>query len=393
MRSLKPSAIREIFRYAADPSYISLAAGSPAPEALPVKLAQRLMAQVLEEMPMTALQYNMSEGYAPLRQALRDYLSSRHNIIKAFDDLIITSGAQHAMDLTAKVLCDEGDTVICEEPSFIGSLNTFRSYGIKLAGVPMESDGIDIIRLEEKLYANPHAKFIYVIPNFQNPTGITMSLEKRKAVYALAKKYGTLILEDNPYGDLRFAGEALPSIKSMDEDGIVFYAGTFSKILSPGIRVGYLIAPEAIMGKIIVAKQCTDVHTNMLGQSLCHRFMTQCDVDAHISSLKSIYAHKCSLMLSEMEKHFPRTVTWAKPEGGLFIWADMGMDGAEIAARLVAEKRVCIVPGSAFSTDENTNTTTARFNFSTPPDDKIITAIGLAGELLREIVREGTIHN
>ena len=382
MASLKPSAIREIFKYAADPSVISLAAGSPAPESLPVAVVQKLMREMLEESPMTALQYSQSEGYPPLREELRSYLSKNHNIINESDELIVTSGAQQCMDLLTKVMCNEGDTVICEDPSFIGSLNTFRSYNVNLVGIPLEEDGICIGKLEQALKENKNTRFIYVIPNFQNPSGITMSREKRKAVYSLAKKYAVSILEDNPYGDLRFAGEPIECIKSMDEDGIVFYAGTFSKILSPGIRVGYMIAPSAAMAKIVVAKQCTDVHSNMLGQILCHRFMAEYDVNAHIESLKETYARKCGLMLSEMEKHFPGTVTWTKPTGGFFIWATLpdNADGAEFSTRLVKEKKVCVVPGNAFSATGDTFSSCVRLNFSTPADENIVKAIRLVGE-------------
>ena len=386
MQSLKPSVIREFFKYAGDPTIISLAAGSPATEALPMELCRTLMGDIFEQDLVAALQYSVSEGYPALRTALKSYLSEKHDIIKSFDDLIITSGAQQCMDLVSKVLCNEGDTVICEDPSFIGALNTFRSYNVNLVGVPLEDDGISIEKLEEALKANTNIRFIYVIPNFQNPSGITMSLAKRKAVYALAKQYGTFILEDNPYGDLRFAGEAIPSIKSMDTDGIVFYAGTFSKILSPGIRVGYLVAPEGIMGKIVVAKQCTDVHSNISAQMLCHRFMTQYDLGAHLEGLKVTYARKCSLMLAEMEKHFPSSVTWTKPEGGLFIWAQLpqGVDSAAVTTKIVEEKKVCVVPGSAFNADTTKPSSCARFNFSTPSDENIVKAIGLVGEFFRE---------
>jgi 2-aminoadipate transaminase len=291
------------------------------------------------------------------------------------------------MDLISRVLLNEGDAVICEDPSFIGSLNTFRTYNVNLVGVPLEGDGISLEGLEKALKENTNVRFIYVIPNFQNPTGITMSLEKRKAVYGLAIKYNTLILEDNPYGDLRFAGEPLPSIKSMDTAGAVIYAGTFSKILSPGIRVGYCIAPKEAMGKIVVAKQATDVHSNMIGQMLCYKFLTEFDVDAHIESLKATYSRKCGLMLSEMEKNFPASVTWTKPTGGLFIWATMpeGWDSNEIATRLVKEKKVCIVPGSAFCVRDGAPSHSARFNFSTPTDENMVKAIGLIGELFRTL--------
>ena len=387
MQSLKPSVIREFFKYAADPTVISLAAGSPATEALPMELSRQMMGDIFAQDLVTALQYSVSEGYPALRATLKSYLGTKHGIIKDFDDLIITSGAQQCMDLVAKVLCNEGDTVLCEDPSFIGALNTFRSYNVNLVGVPLEDDGISVEKLEEALKTNTNIRFIYVIPNFQNPTGITMSLEKRKAVYALAKKYGTFILEDNPYGDLRFAGEALPSIKSMDTNGIVFYAGTFSKILSPGMRVGYLVAPEGIMGKIVVAKQCTDVHSNIAAQMLCHRFMTEYDMNTHLESLKVTYARKCNLMLAEMEKNFPASVTWTKPQGGLFIWAQLpaGTDSAAITAQIVQEKKVCVVPGSAFNADTSKPSSCARFNFSTPSDENIVKAIGLVGAFFREI--------
>ena len=235
--ALQPSAIREILKATADPAIIPLAAGNPAPDAFPVDEVRAITADILQKTPIDALQYGVSEGYQPLRDTVRDWLARREKIGTDGDDLLIVSGATQIMDLVTKVLCNEGDTVICEEPSFIGSLNCFRSYGCKLAGVPMEADGMDTAALERVLQENPGARFIYTIPNFQNPSGATMSLEKRQQVYDLAKQYGVLILEDNPYGDLRVAGEPLPTIKSMDTDGIVIYAGSFSKILSPGLRV------------------------------------------------------------------------------------------------------------------------------------------------------------
>jgi 2-aminoadipate transaminase len=293
------------------------------------------------------------------------------------------------MDLLCKCLCNEGDTVICEDPSFIGSLNAFRSYRANLVGVPMEEDGIHLGLLEAALKANPATKLLYLIPNFQNPTGITMSLAKRKAVYELAKRYGVLILEDNPYGDLRFAGESLPTIKSMDTEGIVAYAGTFSKILSTGLRVGYLIAPLGLMGKLVVAKQCTDVHTSMLSQLVCHRFLTEYDIGAHIERNQKVYAEKCGLMLAEMAKGFPEAVSFTKPQGGLFIWSALPkrMDGAGLATRLVRDRKVCVVPGSAFAVAaDGSHQNCFRMNFSMPSPEKIVKGVGVVSELLREIM-------
>lgn len=248
-----------------------------------------ITADILQKTPIDALQYGVSEGYQPLRDTVRDWLARREKIGTDGDDLLIVSGATQIMDLVTKVLCNEGDTVICEEPSFIGSLNCFRSYGCKLAGVPMEADGMDTAALERVLQENPGARFIYTIPNFQNPSGATMSLEKRQQVYALAKQYGVLILEDNPYGDLRVAGEPLPTIKSMDTDGIVIYAGSFSKILSPGLRVAYCVGPKPVLAKMTVGKQAEDVHTAMLNQMIVYQWFRQYDVDAHIEKIRGIY--------------------------------------------------------------------------------------------------------
>jgi len=385
---LKPSAIREIFKYAGSNDVISLAGGNPAFETLPVEDIRKLTAEVLEQESKTVLLYSQSAGHIPLRNALKDYLSRRHGFLKEYDDLMVTTGAQQCMDLTCKVLCNEGDTVICEDPSFIGSLNCFRSYNTNLVGIPMEEDGIHLGKLEEALKTEKNVRFIYLIPNFQNPTGITMSLEKRKAVYALAKQYDVMILEDNPYGDLRFEGEELPCVKSFDEDGRVVYAGSFSKILSTGIRVGYLVAPQELMAKLEVAKQCTDVHTSMIAQLLCHRFLTERDIDAHISGIKGVYAHKCGLMLKEMDDRFPKSVTYARPQGGLFLWVTLpeGMDGGEYATRLVKEHKVCVVPGSAFSVREVPSSRNIRLNFSSSTDEEIITGITKCAQLLKDML-------
>lgn len=387
MKDIKPSAIREIFKYAVDPAVISLAAGDPAPESLPVQEIDQLLGELLEE-PMTALLYSQSEGHPPFRKEIQRLLARRYAIGQDFDQVMVTTGAQQCMDLTTKALCNEGDTVICESPSFIGSLNTFRSYGVNLVGVPMEADGIDLIALEQALKENPNTRMIYVIPNFQNPTGITMSLAKRKGVYALAQQYGVMILEDNPYGDLRFAGESLPSIKSMDTQGIVVYAGSFSKILSTGMRVGYCVAPEELMQTLVVAKQCTDVHTSMLGQLVCYHYLQQYDLDAHIESLKEIYKVKAEHMLREMEAHFPAEVSFTRPEGGIFIWVTLPetVDGGEFATRLVKERKVVVVPGSAFNVDGDPKSHHIRMNFSMPSLEQITTGVQQVAGLMEEMI-------
>lgn len=386
--SLKPSAIREIFKYAADPSVVSLSAGNPAPEAFPAKEIAEISQRLLAENPISALQYSVTEGYAPLRNHLRDYMLKKHNIGRSFDEIIITSGAQQVMDLAAKSLCNAGDKVICEAPSFIGSLNSFRSYGAQLAGVPMESDGMNIEALEEALKNNDNVKFIYTIPNFQNPAGVTMSLEKRRAVYQLAQKYGVLIIEDNPYGDLRYSGEDLPAIKSFDEDGIVIYAGSFSKVISPGIRVGWTVAPAPIVQKMVVCKQGEDVHTNIWSQIIAYEFMTKYDYEGHLAKLRDLYRVKAQYAMSLLDKHLGGKVTYDKIEGGLFIWCRLpdSVDMPDFCKQAVLNK-VCVVPGNAFLTNENDKSQCFRINFSTPTDEQLEKGIRLLGELADKIIK------
>lgn len=385
--TLKPSAIREIFKYAADPTYISLSAGNPAPEAFPVKPLAEISAKLMAENPILALQYSTTEGYTPLRDHLRAYMREKHNTGRDFDDILITSGAQQIMDLFTKSILNEGETVLTEAPSFIGTLNDFRSYRAKLVGIPMDTDGMNMEALEKALRTEKNVKFIYTIPNFQNPSGITMSLEKRKKLYDLAKQYGVMILEDNPYGDLRYAGEALPTIKSFDEEGIVLYAGSFSKVISPGMRVGYAIGPKPVLAKMTVCKQGQDVHTNIWSQVLCHRFMTEYDYEAHLDGLRALYTKKRAFLLDLMEKNLAPHITWDPFDGGLFAWCHLsaGVDMQAFVQKAL-EKKVCVVPGTAFLTDENEPCDAFRINFSTPTDEQLQKGIELLGEAVREMI-------
>ena len=383
--SLQPSAIREILKATADPAIIPLAAGNPAPDAFPVEEVQKISAEILAEEPITALQYGVTEGYQPLRDELKSWLARREKIGRDFDDLLVVSGATQIMDLTTKVLCNEGDTVICEEPSFIGSLNCFRSYGCKLKGVPVEADGMNVDALEEALKTTENAKFIYTIPNFQNPAGATMSLAKRKRLYELAVKYNKIILEDNPYGDLRVAGEPLPTIKSMDTEGIVVYAGSFSKILSPGLRVAYCVGPKPILAKMTVGKQASDVHKPCLNQMIVYRWLRDYDVEAHIKKIQGIYRKKLNLMCDCIDKELGDFVEYVRPEGGLFIWCKLpdDVDMLDFVQRAV-KKKVAVVPGNAFLMNDTDKTQYIRLNFSTPSDEKIAAGIKLLGEVAKE---------
>lgn len=384
---LQASAIREILKFTVDPEVISFAAGNPAPETFPVKEVKEIIDRIMAENPIAALQYSLTEGYTPLRDVLKKDLEAQGCFDPETDDLIITSGAQQANELSCKVMCDEGDTVITEAPSFIGSLNSFKSYNGHIVGVPLENDGVDLNALEDALKSNRNVKLIYLIPNFQNPTGLCTSFEKRKAVYGLAKKYGVMILEDNPYGMTRFAGEPIHSIKTLDKDGLVIYSGTFSKVLSPGIRVGYVCAPKPVIQKIVVCKQVSDVHTNILAQMICHEFMTKYNWSEHLKMLPAVYRKKCELMLSEMDKHFSKKITYTRPEGGLFIWATLpeDCDMPAFCKKAVSEYKIAVVPGNAFMISESDKTSSFRLNFSTPTDEQIVKGIEILGKLSHDM--------
>ncbi len=387
LASLKPSAIREIFKSLTDPTIISFAAGNPSPLSFPAKELGEISADIFENSAAAALQYGITEGYPPLRKAVAERLQNKFRIGREFDTTIITSGGQQGLELACRALCNPGDVVLCENPSFIGALNAFRAVGAKTVGVPLHEDGIDPAELEEALIAYPNTKMIYLIPTFQNPGGTTTSAEKRKAIYAIAKKRSVMILEDNPYGELRFAGEDILPIKSMDEDGIVIYCSSFSKILSSGMRVGFVCAPDAIVQKMAVGKQCEDVHTNQFFQMLCHRFMTERDLDGHIAKIRTLYREKCTLMLDMLDKHMPKEVHYTRPEGGLFIWCTLP-DGVDMNAFVKAAiaKKVAVVPGTAFNCDTEAPSQSFRLNYSTPSDDDIRRGIEMLGEVAREML-------
>lgn len=386
VNTLKPSAIREIFKYAADPEVVSLSAGNPAPDAFPAEAVAEISERLLKENPVLALQYGLTEGYVPLRETLKKYMVEKYSVNMEGNDLIITSGAQQVMDLVTKSLVNEGDVVITEAPSFIGSLNTFRSYNAKLVGVPMDDDGMNMNELENALKDNENVRFIYTIPNFQNPSGITMSLEKRKKMYELAKKYGVLILEDNPYGELRYKGENLPNIKSFDDSGLVIYAGSFSKVISPGMRVGWCMAPNEIIQKMVVCKQGEDVHTNMWSQVVCNEFMTKYDFEAHLEMLRNLYREKLEYTMSLLKENLSDKIIYGDVEGGLFIWCTLpeDVDMNAFCVELVKNK-VCVVPGNAFLTDEKEISHNFRINFSTPSNEQLKKGIEILGRVSKTL--------
>ncbi len=383
--SLKPSAIREILKATSQGDVIPFAAGNPAPEAFPVDDVRKITADILANDPITALQYGISEGYSPLRNTIKAYMAEKYGVGSEDDDIIITSGAQQVIDLTSKVLLNEDDVVISESPSFIGALNTFRSYKGRLVGVDVESDGMNMEMLEDVLKKEKRAKFIYTIPNFQNPSGVTMSWEKRQQLYDLAKKYGVLILEDNPYGELRCKGEEIPCIKTLDKDGIVIYSGSFSKILSPGLRVAFTIAPKALIAKMTVGKQASDVHTPVLTQMIVNEWMTKYDMEGHIQKIRGIYRKKLDLMCGLIDEELGDFVTYVKPEGGLFIWCELPqhVDMLKFCS-VAAENKVAVVPGIAFMMHPEDKTQCIRLNFSTPTDEGIVKGMKILGEVKKQ---------
>lgn len=387
VKTMKGSAIREMFKRMADPEIISLAGGNPAAELFPSEELSKIAGKVLMTNPTLALQYGTTDGYPAMKECARSR-AKKVNSVNDNDVVLIMTGANQGIDLTTKALINKGDKIVVESPSFIGSLNAFRTYESQLVGVKVEDDGMSMEGLEDALKNDSSIKFIYTIPTFQNPTGTTMSLPKRKRMLELASKYDVLILEDNPYGDLRFSGEEMPTVKSLDTEGRVIYAGSFSKILSPGMRLGYIIAPAPVAEKIEILKQVNDVHTPMLTQLMCVEFMKKYDIDSYIAKNRELYGRKCACMVSAMEKYFPAgKVKWVVPDGGIFLWCECPTitDIAPIVDRCL-EKKVAIVPGSNFAVDINAPSNMFRLNYSSATPEKLEEGIRRLGEVLTEML-------
>ncbi len=384
VKPMKASAIREMFKRMADPTIISLAGGNPAAELFPGEELSKIAGKILMTNPTGALQYGTTDGVP----AMRDCAISRAKKVNSYnedDRVIITTGANQGIDLAAKCLFNKGDKVAVENPSFIGTLNAFRSYEAELVGVEVEPDGVDVNDLE-RVFSENDIKLFYTIPTFQNPTGSTMSAEKRARVMELAKKYDVLILEDNPYGDLRFSGEDVPTLKSMDTEGRVIYVGSFSKILSPGMRLGYVIGNAELLDRIEVVKQVNDVHTPVLTQLMCVEFMKKYNIDEYIERNRELYGKKCAAMNDAMIKYFPEgKVKWTVPQGGIFMWCECPTitDVNPIVDKCL-EKKVAIVPGSNFATDITAPSNKIRLNYSSMSIEKITEGIRRLGEVLTE---------
>ena len=385
VKEMKGSAIREMFKRMADPTIISLAGGNPASELFPGKELAEIAKEVLDENPTLALQYGTTDGHPKMKECAKSR-ALKVNSYHDTDEILIMTGANQGIDLTAKAVLNKGDKVIVESPSFVGSLNAFRTYECELVGVEIESDGMNMEKLEEALKNNENVKMIYTIPTFQNPTGVTMSLEKRKKMLELASKYDVLILEDNPYGDLRFAGEDVPTVKSLDTEGRVIYSGSFSKILSPGMRLGYIVAGAELCGRIEILKQANDLHTPVLTQLMCVKFMEKYNIDDYIEKNRKLYGEKCRLMLDTMEKCFPKgKVAWTVPDGGIFLWCTCpGIEDITPVMNACLEEKVAIVPGSNFETNMKLPSNKFRLNYSSETPERIKAGVERLGKVLCE---------
>jgi len=382
VRPLEASAIREMFKLMGQADIISFAGGIPDPEIYPTEILAQISSKILSTNGPFALKYGVTEGYSPLIEQVID-MNRAVNIGADSDTTIITTGAQQGIDLVAKSLIDPGDGILVESPTFVGTLNSFRSYQATLYGVPVEDDGMDLAAAEEILKTKK-IKLIYTIPTFQNPTGITLSLEKRKKLLELAEQYDCFILEDNPYGDLRFRGEAIPSVKSIDKNGRVIYVGSFSKTLSPGLRVGFLTGPSDLLERVIVVKQANDVHTPLLTQMIISEYIKNYDIASHIAKGADSCKKKCDAMLSAMDRYFPDKAVYTRPDGGIFLWVTLpeGVDTAALLRKAI-DRKVAFVPGNSFMINAAEISNCFRLNFTTMSDDKIEEGIKILGDLLR----------
>jgi 2-aminoadipate transaminase len=386
---MRASDIREILKVTAQPDVISLAGGLPAPELFPVDEYRRAFEWVLETDGAQALQYGPSEGYRPLRDLLAQRLS-RFGMPSAADDILITNGSQQALDLLGKVLLDPGDAVLVERPTYLGALQAFGQYQPTFVAVGMDDDGMQVEQVERALQAHRNIKLIYALPNFQNPTGRSMSLARRKQLVEVASRFGVPVVEDDPYGELRYEGEHLPTLKALDREDVVIYLGTFSKILAPGFRLGWVVAGPQILETLLHAKQPSDLHTGMAQQMATWQVARDGFVDSHVEHIKDFYRERRDVMLQALEEHFPEDAHFTRPAGGLFVWAELPsfIDTRELLVDAVREK-VAFVPGQGFHSDHS-GTNTMRLNFSNVPPELLREGIRRLGQAIDRRLEQPT---
>ena len=387
---MKASAIRELLKVTEQPDIISFGGGFPAPDVFPVEEFKKACNYVLEHKGAEALQYGGTDGYVPLREMIL-----RHSINLGINvnigNILITSGSQQALDLLGKIFINRGDRILVESPTYLGALQAWNAYGAEYITVPVDEYGMITEKLEEALRIGP--KFIYVLPNFQNPTGTTLSLERRKKLIQLADRYGVPIVEDDPYGQLRYEGEDLPAVELLDSQmrvqngtytGNVIYLSTFSKILSPGLRLAWVIAPDGVIGKLGLAKQGCDLHTSTFNQIVAHEVGQHGFIDRHIMVIKKVYHERRNVMLDSLEEHMPEGVKWTRPQGGLFLWLTLPeqFDTTDMLPEVIQEK-VAYVPGEFFHPD-GSGKNTMRLNFSFCSPEQINEGIARLGKAFKK---------
>jgi 2-aminoadipate transaminase len=383
MSRVHPSAIRELLRLGGDPDIISFGGGYPDPALFPVTELHEVYARLLVPEHAAALQYTASNGLPRLRAQVADRLT-RDGISCTAEDVLIIQGGQQGLDLAAKLVVNAGDVIVTENPTFLGALIAFAPTEPRYAAVRTDADGMDTDHLEEVLAGHKDAKMIYTVPDFQNPTGITMSLDRRHRLIELANVYGLLVVEDTPYRPLRYEGTSQPTLKSLDTEGRVLHLGSFSKILAPGLRLGWAVASPDILERLALLKLAADTQNSTLNMAATSDYLSRYDIDAHIARAVPVYRHKRDLMLATMAERFPDDVQFTEPDGGLFVWLTFpaGFDATEFMAdTLLPEAKVAYVPGATFFPVEQ-EPNHARLSFSGVPDERLVRGITELGRLL-----------
>lgn len=386
MSTIKASEIREILKLTLREDIISFAGGLPAPELFPVNEMKIIADKVLSEIGQEAMQYSTTEGYNPLRKHIVDRMK-KVKVNTSFENVLITSGSQQGLEFSGKIFLNPNDVVICESPSYLGAINAFNSYQCQFREVQTDNNGMIIEDLEKQINGNDNVKFIYVIPDFQNPSGKTWSMERRQKLIEVANKHDLVIIEDNPYGELRYEGSHLPSIKSLDTEDRVVYLGTFSKTFAPGLRIGWVCASDEILNKYIMIKQSSDLQTSSMTQRELSRFLDEYSLDDHIDKIVAVYRKRRDIMVDTMKNEFPESVKYIVPEGGLFIWVEVPeyIDTKKLMVKAI-EKKVAFVPGGSFYPNSNT-INTMRLNFSNMNENNIVEGITRLGELLKQEIK------
>ena len=387
MDLLKGSEIRELLKLTAQPDIISFAGGMPAPELFPVEQMMEASMAVLKENGRVALQYSSTEGYPRLREQIAERMLAKNNIHTDKDHILVTSGSQQGLDFSARVFLNPGDVVLLESPSYLGAVNAFKACEPKFIEVPTDDGGMIMSELEKILATTERVKMIYVIPDFQNPTGRTWDLERRHQFMDIINKYEIPVIEDNPYGELRFKGEFLPALKTMDTKDLVIYLGTFSKILAPGYRLGWICCGSDIFDKMTLIAQAAVLQTATISMMVVSKYLDMFDLDAHVQKIRDTYRHRCDLMISTMDEYFPKEAKFTRPEGGLFTWVEMPeyVNTRDMAADALA-LNVAFVPGDGFFPNGG-NFHCLRMNYSNMPDDRIVEGVKRLAEVMKKYIK------